>query len=136
MLVFDIPYQRRLGTKLPSHFSLFHKYQTHQSIMHFIHPLHYIASKITISGYIPFTQSQDFIYRNIKITFYAASPNNIKIHEIIPSSAMPKFLSGGYILIAVTIKAEFSQPSDDDISASAGMWLAQPPSPCCPAACH
>ena len=49
---------------------------------------------------------------------------------------MPKFLSGGYILIAVTIKAEFSQPSDDDISASAGMWLAQPPSPCCPAACH
>ena len=37
---------------------------------------------------------------------------------------MPKFLSGGYILIAVTIKAGFSQPSDDDISASAGMWLA------------
>ena len=35
---------------------------------------------------------------------------------------MPKFLSGGYILIAVTIKAEFSQPSDDDISASAGIW--------------
>ena len=119
LLVFDIPYQRRLGTKLPSHFSLFHKYQTQQSIMHFIHPLHYIASKITISGYIPFTLPQAFIYRNIKI------------HEIIPSSAMPKFLSGGYILIAVTIKAEFSQPSDDDISASAGMWLAPPPSPCC-----
>ena len=90
--------------------------------MHFIHPLHYIASKITISGYIPFTLPQAFIYRNIKI------------HEIIPSSAMPKFLSGGYILIAVTIKKQRSLcPVMMIFLQVLGCgWLHRPP----PAACH